>query len=261
MDCAKILTIIAATSLLISGCADGFLEVSPEHNAPTPDAGIGDDVGANGNGGGDVGNGGDDVGNGDDAGTNQNNNDTPVCCTVGTIECVDDHAHRECLAGDDDCGQWADPTTCPNNELCDDRDGAEELCTACRDDDFAPDNFVSQTAPTLSAGTTFSDLVLCDNGNPDVTSHNFFYLGQISTIDVHLQWVEEQGPLGLDFWTAEAADSSWAGRDYLADAGQHPSELSHNQSLGSNTHIFARVYFRTSSPPTAGTTYTISHAN
>ncbi len=180
-----------------------------------------------------------------------------VCQESGTMHCADAET-LECNATAGD----PEPKQCNNQDSnCDGIVDSQGICGPCIDDGFAPDNFVSQSAPHLGPGQSFEDLVLCDNENPDVTSHNFFYLGQVSHFQIHLEWEEVHGPLGLDFWTATTSQATWQDREFLADAGQHPSELSHSQSVGSSLHVFARVFFRTVNKPPAGTPYTISHSN
>lgn len=128
----------------------------------------------------------------------------------------------------------------------------------CVDDQFAPDNFNDTGAASLNPGDSY-DLILCDNEIDGVTSHNFFYLGQTTQIDVQLTWDEADGPLGLDFWSAPTDQGG--DRTYHADGGTDPSSLSFSQSLDSATHIYARVFFRTDNMPEFGAPYTISRAN
>lgn len=179
-----------------------------------------------------------------------------VCEATGTMHCADaDTLECNATAGS------PEPKQCNDRDSnCDGTVDSQGICGPCIDDGFAPDNHVSETAPLLNAGHSLDDVLLCDNEIAS-TSHNFFYLGQVASFEVTLEWEEVQGPLGLDFWTASTSQATWQDREFLADGGEDVSQLSHSQSLGVSQHIYARVFFRTNDKPPAGTPYTISHSN
>ncbi len=176
-----------------------------------------------------------------------------ICENSGTNICSSDGTAIECGATPGD----PEPKQCNGEDSnCDGTVDSEGVCGPCIDDDFAPENFVIQNAAPLNVGDTHADLVLCDNQNAGASSHNWFSLGQTSSIDITLQWEEVQGTLGMDLWTSTGAPTD---RVYHASAGSDSNQLTHQETLSSTVHVFARVFFwpDTTKPP-AGTPYTLS---
>lgn len=175
-----------------------------------------------------------------------------VCENEGTNTCEDGLLVCDAEAGE------PEPKQCNGRDSnCDGEVDSEGICGPCEDDEFAPDNFSNTGAAELSVGTTHDDLTLCDNEDAGA-SQNWFYLGEIDEVHVHLQWEELYGPLGLDIYTA---DSAGAAPSWHADAGTDDSELSHSESLEPGTATYARVFFRAAEDdkPPAGAPYSIAH--
>lgn len=252
----KPLRIAFVTSIVIAfagGCDDGALEVRNGDR----DVGLADDAGHIDTA--DSENGVEDVGPGD-TGTDDANggNDTspPPECETGEFECLDDTTFRVCIDDGAGSAEWSEES-CSGGELCADAaDHIDDICQTCPDDEFAPHNHSSPDAPTLSAGDAFSNLRLCEE--PD--GQNFFYLEEIDSFDVLLEWDDEADALSMDVWVADDAGVTWEGRDWYSMASENSFQAHASEDLSASRHVYIRVFFRDGAPA-SGVPYTISRSN
>ena len=178
-----------------------------------------------------------------------------ACQSTGYLQCGDDD-QLQCSASPRD----PEPKQCNGiDSNCDGTVDSMGICEPCVDDSYAPDNYVSETAPLINPGQTLSGLVLCDNGDPGLASHNFFYLGELSVIDVELDWDDAYDELALDLWFAFEANAAFGERVYLGHAPYGSPPNRYFEDLGDDSvHIYARVFFN-SDPPPSGIPFSITH--
>ncbi len=137
----------------------------------------------------------------------------------------------------------------------------DEILPDCVDDQFAPANFTTQGAPELNAGDSF-DLILCDNLNDDLTSHNWFHIGAPSGgFEIHLSWSGEPGLLRIDSYRVNA---DLVSQGFFADGSGGPHEETEIEFTNSSTipdgqTIMVRVFFQSGmEKPVNGQAFTIT---
>lgn len=177
-------------------------------------------------------------------------NGVGVCAREGAMmQCDGEVLVCDAVPGD------PEPKECNGlDSNCDGTVDSEGICETCNDDSYAPGNFDYSGATDLLVGDTLDGLVLCDN-NADVTSRNWFYLGDASSLHLELSWNPDHGQLVLEIY--EQPDFGFP--SLIEDTGTGEGQVTYQESFGEVGEYFASVRFEGSDKRLAGVPYTLSH--